>query len=366
MKAKSHLSSLIVVLLLMISVCDSSLYGDIDLEEMTQDYIIESKRIIIPGHLNAFNPSIIRWQGKLLMSFREVPYSYMPYISHLGLVWLDEDFNVISEAKMLTFGDLLPSRLDDLRLVQSGEKLYIVYSNNPDLVLSAGGFRVQVAELMQFGDSFHLRDVHRLTQWDGEQPGVREKNWVPFDFRGQLMLAYSIIPHRVLTPRWGTERCDTVDVTRSAINWSWGELRGGTPALLDGGEYLAIFHSLKKMTTVHSTPKEMPHYFMGAYTFSAEPPFNITKVSQSPIIGENFYHGPKYSPYWGSVRVVFPCGILIDENYVWVSYGRQDHECWIVKMDKKKLMESLVPVPPLEIIDGGWKPEGSPDDEHCS
>ena len=86
----------------------------------------------------------------------------------------------------------------------------------------------------------------------------------------------------------------------------------------------------------------MPHYFRGAYTFSRHPPFEGTAVSPQPIVGKGFYHGPIYERYWGSVRVVFPCGFIYDENYLWVSYGRQDHELWIAKLDKKKLLESLV------------------------
>ena len=83
---------------------------------------------------------------------------------------------------------------------------------------------------------------------------------------------------------------------------------------------------------------------MGGYTFDKEPPFAIRKMSIEPIIGKGFYGKPFYKPYWKSVRVVFPCGFVQNEEHIWVAYGRHDHESWIVKLDKKKFLDSLVPV----------------------
>ena len=37
---------------------------------MQQDFVLEMKQIAIPGYSCAFNPSIIRWQGSPLLSFR--------------------------------------------------------------------------------------------------------------------------------------------------------------------------------------------------------------------------------------------------------------------------------------------------------
>lgn len=50
--------------------------------------------------------------------------------------------------------------------------------------------------------------------------------------------------------------------------WNYGELRGGTEAKLVGNQYLAFFHS---QGTIHS--RFSMTYWMGAYTFSKEPPF---------------------------------------------------------------------------------------------
>ena len=79
---------------------------------------------------------------------------------------------------------------------------------------------------------------------------------------------------------------------------------------------------------------------MGAYTFTARPPFAITHISAHPIVAKTFYHVPEY-PTWKPLRVVFPMGCIADENYFWVTYGRQDFEIWVAKIDKKGLYASL-------------------------
>jgi predicted GH43/DUF377 family glycosyl hydrolase len=172
-----------------------------------------------------------------------------------------------------------------------------------------------------------------------------EKNWVPFEYNHELLLSYSIIPHRIMRPLQGKSTCETVALTRRSIKWNWGVLRGGTQAFVVDGNYLAFFHCSKSMATAHSGGKSIPHYFMGAYTFEKDPPFGLIKISPKPIVGKNFYHGPAYKT-WKPLRVVFPAGFVFDDAYIWVVYGRQDHEIWVVKLEKQKLLASLASVHP--------------------
>ena len=87
----------------------------IDLEIMVQDFILEAKKIEIPNHPFAFNPSIVRWKGALLLSFR----SYHPVTrstNPFGLVWLDEDFNPTSTPQIFELpfkNPVLPSKQQD-------------------------------------------------------------------------------------------------------------------------------------------------------------------------------------------------------------------------------------------------------------
>ncbi|MDB2614334.1 hypothetical protein N9Y92_04180, partial [Chlamydiales bacterium] len=173
-----------------------------------------------------------------------------------------------------------------------------------------------------------------------------EKNWVPFDYKGNLLLSYTLNPHKVFLPKPEESSCETVSISEIQSDWEWGVLRGGTPAVKIDNDYLAFFHSSKIVSSLQSE-KKMYHYFMGAYLYESEPPFKIKKMSQNVIVGEHFYQPPYYKT-WKPLRVVFPMGLVVKDSSIYLSYGRQDHEMWILKMDKKQLLNSLKNVQSLD------------------
>lgn len=316
-----------------------------DLTEKTQDFVLEEKQIIIPGYPDAFNPSIVRWKdGELLLCFRaRDPLTGLTNL--IGFVTLNEDYEPIGKPSLLKIiggRDLSISRAQDPRLIRVGEKYYIVYNNilNDDDLETR---RMLVAPLHEFMNHFFIIDPQYLLDFVGDAKNWIEKNWAPFDYFGELMLSYSLNPHRILKPTLKNESCYSVALTEAEVKWPWGGLRGGTPSIRDGKEYFGIFHSCIDMKTVQSNGKKISHYFMGAYRFKAEPPFEMTYISPEPIYGREFYTSPEY-PTWKPLRVVFPGGLIMDKDFVWVVYGRQDYECWVVKLDKKGLMKSLVPL----------------------
>jgi predicted GH43/DUF377 family glycosyl hydrolase len=332
---------------LIIAVCWPFFSGAslIDLEDRIGDFVVETKKLDIPGFPEAFNPSIIRWRGKLLLSFR----FYHPETrstNPIGLVHLDDEFRPIGSPQVLEIPFKDPYSIDrrqDPRLIAAGEHLFLVYNNMLEPPVKPEIRRMVIAELFFDGALFFGGHPDCFIHFDDESPERTEKNWVPFVHDGALLLARTINPHCILHPLLGRDCCETLYSTRFSIPWKWGVPRGGTPALLVDGEYLAFFHSSTNLRTVHSDGKLMQHYFMGAYTFSGSPPFKMTRISQEPIVGINFYHGLEYQT-WKPLRVVFPAGYVFDDEFIWVAYGRQDHEVWIVKLDRKKLLDSLVPV----------------------
>ncbi len=311
----------------------------LNLEEGAQDFILETKQIVIPECPHAFNPSIVRWRGALLMSFRVYnPTTRVP--NYIGLSFLDEKFNPIGSAFLLhtrTTNPFRPFKRQDPRLITVGGRLFIVYN---DLLDDETSRRMCIAEVHFDGTRFFSDPPQLLCRFKGERKDRWEKNWTPFEHDKNLMLAYSLVPHLILHPR--EETCEEVAITQSPINWKWGTLRGGTPALREGDRYLAFFHSSIPMSSKHSEGKVVPHYFMGAYTFEAQPPFAVTAVSPSPLIGKEFYEGTKHKT-WRPLHVVFPGGFVFDNQHVWIAYGRQDHEIWLAKLNKEKLLNSLVP-----------------------
>ena len=320
----------------------SSLLGIIDLEEKIQNFILETKQIEIPNYPFIFNPSIVRWENKRIMSFR---IRQGKTTNKIGLIWLDSNFTPQGEPYILKIQYTKPLPLymgtkgpkeQDSRLIIVDEKLYVTYSH-----YQVG--KMLVSEIEFSDDSFIAKYPICLLNFEGSSPKRREKNWVPFEYNDELMLGYSIFPHKILRLIPGTEICETYCKSFSKCNWKWGEIYGGTPALKVDDNYLGFFHSSIDISTVQSQEEEMAHYFMGAYLFSASSPFKVTHISPEPIIAKNFYCKHNYKLH-KRLRVIFPAGFVFDEDHIWIFYGRHDNEVWFVKLDKIGLYNSLTPI----------------------
>ena len=317
----------------------------IDMDAFLEDFILDTKQIEFPEFPGAFNPSMVRWQGSILMSFRLYNLkngSTNPF----ALVFLNDQFEPITEPQVFELpfhNPVLRSKQQDPRLITVGDRLFVAYNNILEDITDKEMRRMVVAELFYDGEKFTAGEPEYLKEYNGKKDWRYEKNWTPFDYNGQLLFSYSVIPHTIVRPLLGTSTCETVASTRANFTWDWGMLSGGTQAFRDGDHYLTFFHSWKNAATIQSNGKIIAHYVMGAYTFQAEPPFAITAISPQPIAAKDFYL-PPYHKTWKPMRCVFPGGLIIDEDYLWIAYGRQDHEIWIAKLDKEKLLQSLVPV----------------------
>lgn len=319
--------------------------GLTNLEENPQNFVLDVKKIEIEEYPESFNPSILQWNNSLLLSFR-IRNPKANTTNEIGLIFLNEEFEPISKAYVLEMRlppRSRPAKEQDPRLFCLDDRLYMIYSAILDQPTEKESRRVHIAQIHWDGECFYVDETQSIEKYPGQNPLRWEKNWVPFIYENELLLAYSQIPHRILRPALRTDTCTAFCSSISLIQWAWGVLRGGTQAFLVDGEYLSFFHSSINMASVQSQGKIMQHYFMGAYTFSASPPFEITRISKEPIVGKNFYNGPIYKT-WKPLRVVFPGGFAFDNRYVWVVYGRQDHELWVVKLDKQGLFNSLIPV----------------------
>ena len=178
--------------------------------------------------------------------------------------------------------------------------------------------------------------------------------------QAQLFFVYSIVPHRIVmavpTRRNGEQQGMTVSLTQvSEYNWGYGELRGGSPAQLVGNKYLAFFHSSGRFQS-----KYIISYYMGAYLFEARPPFRITHISYEPIVAKTFINESLggWASRWRDY-VIFPMGFVFNDAHIWVSYGRNDREGWIVKLNRTGLIASLQPVNSIVLGQSEWEDESS-------
>lgn len=211
-----------------------------DLNYIKTPYVLETKQIKMPEFPDAFNPCIVQWQGKTLMSFR-IRDPNTASTDQIGFVWLTDSFELASAPTILErFNEsitqyfYMPSFAQDPRLITLNDELYIIYSNIFP-THSGQTIRRMVVSTVKFdGTRFTVEDPHPLISIDGFDLNKNEKNWVPFIFEDNLLLAYTISPHRVVQPLYMENTCVQFSVSQKLIQWDWGVIRGGTQALKSG------------------------------------------------------------------------------------------------------------------------------------
>lgn len=126
----------------------------LNVEENSQDFVLEKKQIILSDYKEAFNPSIVRWKDQLLMSFRILVDPKNPWISPsaMGLVWLDDSFCPISPVQILSLKEI---SLDDCRLAAIQDQLFIIFNRWVPEAWSSGQ-KMYVAKLLHHDDQFSI------------------------------------------------------------------------------------------------------------------------------------------------------------------------------------------------------------------
>jgi predicted GH43/DUF377 family glycosyl hydrolase len=144
-----------------------------------------------------------------------------------------------------------------------------------------------------------------------------EKNWIFFEHDGQMMMIYNTEPHQVI--KWDNQQVVEKWET-PGFGWKWGHMRGGSPPIRVGDEYICFFHSSTKWT------EKKRQYHMGAYVFEAKPPFKMKRMTRKPLLS-----GSQKDPWIeGLPLVVFPCGSILDGKKYVVSMGINDYtSAWI-------------------------------------
>lgn len=307
--------------------------------------VLSTFKIDLSPYKNAFNPSILEFGGEYVLTFRYMPEPIQkPWVSYVGIARLDKSFNLIGSAELLNLrqdGCLIPSQAEDARIFSYNKEIYIIYNDNRD-VINTTPFdhrEMFLAKVSYANGHFFASNPLKLKHPTYYHSRLWEKNWTPFVYEGALLLYYSLNPSEVIDINWSTGVCTPLCNTTPSINWKLGPIRGGTPAAVVGGEYLAFFHSPIQIVSDASGGNKLWHYFMGAYTFCAAPPFGVKKISLSPISERSFYTNSSMPK-----RVIYPGGYVISGKHIYLAYGKDDHEVWIAVIDKGKLMRSLRPV----------------------
>lgn len=272
----------------------------------------------LEGH---FNPSIMEFDGKLVLASRHGWTGARIYITYL-----DKDLRPTSVPAVLDLGHpLSQTGQEDPRLFMFAGKPHIAF-----IGFNKTGTSQMVAEL---DENFNPVNIYAPTYDKRTYP--LEKNWSFFTAPGgELCSVYSISPHVILCHR------GTVAEKVCEVDWrpTWGRmghLRGGAPPVKVGDEYWHFFHGM-------SWREGLKHkdYSIGLYTFDATFPF-------APRRGPILLRTPPCDRANWTASVVFPCGAYLSESGKWlVSYGVNDESFKIESFSHNNLDDLLNQAPP--------------------
>lgn len=293
------------------------------------------------------NPSIQRYAGRWLMAYKVVTPGYQK--ERFAICRLDENYGVIA-GSAVPLSDTIPNvmpQVGDPRVLIYAGRLWVLYCHFrlPSMLYLA---EIDPDTLQAAGPSRPLLLENR--QW-------QEKNWMLFEYEGDLMAVYTIAPHVVLQldiqPGSADIRCRRIHTTHwdaSAYARRYGEPRGGALPVRVGDAYYSFFHSRYYISRVHTllapawyglrarlgrpehwqgprlvtgdvrplqtstswiySPRPLPfrldgllrryeasfarrHYAMGVYGFQAKPPFTPIAISPAPILYPEVEQAPR-------------------------------------------------------------------------
>jgi predicted GH43/DUF377 family glycosyl hydrolase len=314
-------------------------------ESITSDSIIYTRNISIPGYPDAYNPSLIPYEGGYLLSFRVKHYNLKTNIkklcisrtSFVGLVKLNRQFEICAEPYLLdltSYAEHSSTTAQDARLFRVDDKI-LLFFNDYGSTRHRTCHSMYVAELNEKNGKLQSKQRATLLKYDDMI--ATEKNWIPFISADKVYLIYSSQPHLILEPNLETGVCKKIASTTTSNFWKWGEIRGGTPALQIEEGLFTFFHSSQDLPAPTLFGSQVGrNYVMGAYLFENSAPFAIKKMTPFPLGSVEDYL------FANRRKVIFPSGMAIEGNLIYVVWGKNDKAICVSTFDKEKLLSSMI------------------------
>lgn len=274
----------------------------------------------------AYNPSLIRFRGRLVMAYRYHPTDSARTV--LGIAELGEDLKVVSvETPDMNEDDHLS--LEDPRLFIFKGELWMNY-----VVSTWPNFPSSQSKNVKLSKPDHWRISDKDQYWLPDRQTL-EKNHCPFVHDEVLHIIWK---SNLRDTDAGEEQAwqviytpaDKREMKSAAPRWPYGEIHGGTTPLPFDGKTISFFHS-KIMNDMPPTPWR---YFVGSVLRRTIPPFDILAVSKKPILIGSEVGGDEGRKHFKK-NVVFPAG-CVEYKGTWIlSVGVNDSQCVLVKLTAK-------------------------------
>ena len=269
----------------------------------------------------AYNPSIIRYQGKLWMTYRW--HEDGTPSSKLRLAELNEAGDVVTDRHIKCPGN---SR-EDARLFIHKDELWMSWVDSQ--------WPHSLNAVVKYG-KLSVADSAVETVIQPEMPGndgtTTQKNYLMFDHGGQLFCSYDA---STLFRVEGAKVVEEFNV--ETPHWPYGEIRGGTCPLPYKGKLLRFFHS-----STRNEPRPYTWaYWIGAMLMEPEPPFKVIAISSKPILRgsemDDLTPEQKSACSHFKPKIVFPTG-AIEHDGGWVlSIGCNDAQSLLMKIKPENL-----------------------------
>ena len=206
---------------------------------------------------------------------------------------------------------------------------------------------------MDDNSRINMDDIVDLAIEDKVEQFHDQKNWTPFEYKGELYYVNSIWPFQVVNITVDSKKAwmglatmlTNVAFHNLKTHWEYGHIRGGTPALHIGNDtYFSFFHS-------STTTRHLQTYCFGAFTFEVRSTpsvqFKLTGMSREPVVNSSMYSG-LWKEQMGAFAfidyVTFPMSFFVEDGFVFLLYGWQDKEGVLAKLKLVDLLASLVEI----------------------
>ena len=324
--------------------------------------------LLISGSI--VNPAIVYWRGKLIACYRSQSPNHsvtemdaFKYTSDIlacqrvdkNLIFLNKPYYLTLPFDSINKVNRFINGEDPRLSVTSDNRLYLTF--NRINITEYSNRKIFICEIIEDvnDENIILASNLKLLDIDHEIGQEDQKNWTPFHYKQNILFSYSILPyHRILTisnmdlkKSNMAIKAETICLSKCVTNctWNFGQPRGGSsPIKINKYYYLSFFHS---STRGHATKWWATTYFMGAYIFSSQPPFNIKAMSKEPIVVKDLYEGKWTSSHTDFVP--FPTTAWLESNTINLICGRSDRDAWIIKLDLNELLLDLTPVDSMTI-----------------
>lgn len=249
---------------------------------------------------HGYNGSLMRWRGELLLAYRSGWEN-----SRVRLATLDEQLQPTRDVELNLAHPQAKDGQEDPRLFVWRRKLCVSY-------LGATRVTSGYATKQLFAVLNSNLEVESISYpwYAGSKPV--EKNWVYFDWQGELFAFYSTAPSKILHVKDRTSQ--VFAEVKVKTPWNAGHIRGGTSPIRVGSEYWHWFHGAHDSGDLLSGGFRT--YSIGVAAFEARPPFRLTRITPAPLfLGERSC---------SNKAIVFPAGAMLDNGEWRISAGVHD------------------------------------------